>query len=94
MDSTSQAVLTPQPSNVPSGDESAAREAEVRAPDPAFGQEPGHRGIRGQESSGVVGTLVAVELSKDKSGGWRVRGHAQHSALFGLFKRFPLFKVT
>lgn len=34
---------------------------EVRAPDPAFGQEPGHRGIRGQEKRWWWGTpCVAV----------------------------------
>ena len=66
---------------------------EVRAPDPAFGQEPGHRGIRGQEKRGWWGPLVwLLELEKGhECGGGRGEGQCTaDSRAPCMFKRFPL----
>ena len=66
---------------------------EVRAPDPAFGQEPGHRGIRGQEKRWWWGPLVwQLELEQGQELG-EGRGEGQCTADSHapcMFKRFPL----
>lgn len=66
---------------------------EVRAPDPALGQEPGHRGIRGQEKRWGWGPLVwQLELEQGQEWGeGRAEGQCTaDSRAPCMFKCFPL----